>query len=226
MKEFWQGASRALGIVAGFLPTAVGFGAIAIQAGIDLPTTLSMSIWIFAGASQFAAVEAVRQGLPWLSIVLTVWVINLRHIPMSLAAVRKIYRHFGRPQQWLLSHGLVDETFALELSEPLRPFSYYLGMHLCCWLAWVAGTWMGSRLGMQIPERWLQFALPALFLYLLIHSVQRVWSRAIALVLGIGTALVLATLGLGSTGILLSILGVAVVASLVLGVDHNPEEHA
>jgi len=200
----------------GFLPTAISFGAIAVQAGVSNAGAIAMSVWVFAGASQFAAIEAIRQQLPWLSIVLTMLIINLRHVPMSLAASRVVYNRFPGGQRWLLAHGLVDETFALELSDKPHPFAYYLGMHLCCWASWVVGTWIGCQVGMQIPERWLQFALPSLFLYLLINAIQTIQGRAIWAVLAAGIALTFATAGLGSTGILLSILGVAVLATVLL----------
>lgn len=214
MKDFLRGMSRAVGIVAGFLPIAVSFGAIALQSGLSGFATLAMSIWIFAGASQFAALEAINQGLPWFSIVLTVWIINLRHIPMSFA-IQKLYGRFSRVRQLILCHGLVDEAFALETSESPQPFSYYLGLHLACWVAWVGGTWLGGQFGQVVPERWLHFALPALFLCLLVNAVRGIWSRETVLVLGLGVALVLMTQPLGSVGILISILAIALIASFV-----------
>ena len=216
MNDFCRGGLRASGIVVGFLPTAISFGAIAVQAGVPNGGAIAMSVWVFAGASQFAAIEAIRQNLPWLSIVLTVLIINLRHIAMSLAACRLVYNRFPRWQRWLLAHGLVDETFALELSEELRPFPYYLGMHIACWASWVAGTWIGCLVGMQIPDRWLQFALPSLFLYLLINAIQALQGRAIWPVLAAGIALTLATSRSGSMGVLVAILGVAVLATVLL----------
>lgn len=224
MQEFFRGGLRAVGIVLGFLPTAISFGAIAVQAGVPHGGAIAMSVWIFAGASQFAAIEAIRQNLSWLSIVLTILIVNLRHIPMSLAASRMVYSRFPRWQRWLLAHGLIDETFALELSEDPHPFSYYWGMHLACWTSWVAGTWIGSQVGMQIPERWLQFALPSLFLYLLINAIQAVQGRAIWTVLAAGVALTLATARFGSTGVFVAILGVAVLATSLLKQPDEPGE--
>ncbi|MBE9178996.1 AzlC family ABC transporter permease [Oculatella sp. LEGE 06141] len=214
MPEFWRGSLRATGIVVGFFPIAMSFGAIAAQTGVSQLAAMGMSVWVFAGASQFAAIEAVRQDLSAVSIVLTILIINLRHIPMSLAA-QKNYRPFGKVKQFILSHGIVDETFALELSEETHSFAYYLGMHLCCWAAWVIGTGLGGWLGVQLPEQWLAFALPALFLCLLCNSLKQHWSREIMIALGVGIALVLLTQPWGATGVLLSILAVAAIASLL-----------
>lgn len=213
MNHFFAGAKRAAGVVAGFLPIAMSFGAIAVQSGVTSLATIAMSVWIFAGASQFAVIEAINQGLPWLSIVLTVLIINLRHMPMSLS-IQRIYGGFSKPQQWVLSHGLVDETFALEMTEAPQPFLYYLGMHLTCWASWVIGTVIGTQFGLLIPQHWLAFALPSLFLCLLVNGVRDAWTRSTAIATGVGIALVLLTRSLGATGILISILGVVLAISL------------
>ncbi|MBD2462930.1 AzlC family ABC transporter permease [Oscillatoria sp. FACHB-1407] len=222
MNDFLKGASRVIGVVAGFFPIAVSFGAVSVQAGIPAIATIGMSMGVYAGASQFAAAEAVRQGLPWFSIVLTMLIINLRHIPMSLAAAQKIYNRFPWGKRWLLAHGLIDETFALNMLDEPRSFLYYLGMNVSCWSAWVLGTCLGAVVGLQIPERWLQFALPAMFLYLLTDNVRRLWGREVVVVIGIGVALALVTQSFGSTGILIAILGVAIAATLLL----NPPSSA
>jgi 4-azaleucine resistance transporter AzlC len=215
MKNFIKGCSRAVGIVAGFLPIAMSFGAVAIQSGLSQAQTAVMSMWVFAGASQFIVVEGIEQNLDALSLILTIWLINLRHIPMSLAA-QKRYGRFGKIKHLLLCYGLVDETFVLESSEKPQSFAYYLGLHLCCWTAWVIGTIIGASFGELLPENWLKFALPGLFLCLLVDLVRQRWCREMALLLGIGTLLILTTQSFGSTGILLSIIAIAIAASQLL----------
>ena len=219
MQEFGRGYRRVLGVIAGFLPIAMSFGALSVQAGLSVATTVAMSMGLYAGASQFAAIEAVNQGLPWLSIVLTVLIINLRHIPMSLAAVHRNYQRFPFAQRWLLTHGLIDETFALEMSDEHQSFWFYIGMHIGCWSSWVLGTWLGCQVGLCLPhvglclpEQWFQFALPGLFLFLLVSNLKQRWRNEMSIVLFAGIALTLVLQSFGSTGILLAILGVTAIA--------------
>ena len=212
MQEFGRGYRRVLGVIAGFLPIAMSFGALSVQAGLSVAATVAMSMGLYAGASQFAAIEAVNQGLPWLSIVLTVLIINLRHMPMSFAAVHRNYQRFPVVQRWLLAHGLIDETFALEMSDQPRSFWFYIGMHIGCWSSWVLGTWLGCQVGMRLPAQWFRFALPGLFLFLLVSNLQQRWQREMSIVLFAGIALTLALQPFGSTGILLAILGVTAIA--------------
>lgn len=212
MKDFFQGAYQALGAVAGIFPIGISFGALAIQAGLSSLTTIVMSMAVYAGASQFAALESIKQQLPWWSIVVTILVINLRMVPMSFAA-RKVFSRFGLGQQFIFTHGIIDETFALDLSAKPRSLLYYLGTHLSCWIAWVSGTILGCQFGTLFPEKWLNFALPSLFLCLLCDNINRRWNREVLLLLGAGIAVVLATKGLGALGIFLAIVAISLLAS-------------
>ncbi|MUL35943.1 AzlC family ABC transporter permease [Gloeocapsopsis dulcis] len=212
MQEFRTGCSRALGVGVGYVPIAISFGALATQSGLSDAAAVVMSVWVYAGAAQFAALEGIRQNLSWLSIVLTMLLMNLRHIPISLA-INPIFNRFDRKQQLFLAHGLTDEAFALDVSDKPRSWHYYTGIHLFCWLSWILGTWIGCQLGQQIPAQWLQFALPSLFICLLIDNIKT-WNQQIILTILTGVVLVLTLQNIGTLGILISILGVAALATL------------
>jgi 4-azaleucine resistance transporter AzlC len=213
MHDFFKGIYRALGVGVGYFPVAMSFGALATQVGLSVPGAVTMSVWVYAGAAQFAALEGIKQDLFWASIVLTMLLINLRHIPMSLASSR-IFGRFGRKERLFLAHGLTDEAFALDVTDKPRSQFYYLGIHFLCWLSWISGTWLGCQIGAKLPVQWLSFALPSLFICLLVDSIgdrlRREW-----LVVALGVGLVLVTQDWGTLGFLLSILGVTVVAALL-----------
>jgi predicted branched-subunit amino acid permease len=90
MQDFLKGVNRALGVGVGYVPIAISFGALATRSGLSDTAAVVMSVWVYAGAAQFAALEGIRQNLSWLSIVLTMLLMNLRHIPMSLATLFSI----------------------------------------------------------------------------------------------------------------------------------------
>jgi len=218
LKGFGRGLRAAAGVVAGFLPIAMGFGALTLKSGISLGSTAGLSLWLFAGASQFALLEALLQGLSTGAALVTVIVINLRHVPMSLVAQRS-YAHLPRWQQWLLCHGLIDETFAIETSLKQRQsFGFFLGLHLACWGAWNVGTLLGYQFGAFLPERWLRFALPGLFFCLLLGNLQerlgreRRWGTLGVIALGAIATLLFKPLG--SSGLLLAILLTTLAAAL------------
>ncbi|MES1022001.1 AzlC family ABC transporter permease [Gloeocapsa sp. BRSZ] len=212
MQEFLKGVNRALGVGIGYVPIAISFGALATRSGLSDTAAVFMSVWVYAGAAQFAALEGIRQNLSWLSIVLTMLLMNLRHMPMSLA-INPVFNRFNRKQQLFLAHGLTDEAFALDVSDKPQSWHYYTGIHLFCWLSWILGTWIGCQLGQQIPAQWLQFALPSLFICLLTDNIKT-WNQQTILTILTGIVLVIILQNIGTLGILVSILTVAAVATL------------
>ena len=104
-----------------------------------------------------------------------------------------------------LMHVLTDQIFALaharlpQLPEHAR-IGWYTGAAVLAWLSWIAGTAVGAIAGGELTQRWpfindiLPFALPALFLVLIIPRCNnRLWSLTIFL--SAITALLLKVLG-------------------------------
>src|SRR5947209_1116438 len=88
------------------------FGGLAVQAGLRTIETLGMSLLVFAGAAQFAAVPMLGAGASSLTIVLTTYVINMRHYLMA-ATLAPAFRGFPRRWVALVAHGINDESFAI-----------------------------------------------------------------------------------------------------------------
>lgn len=169
------GARDALPLLGGYIPVAISFGLIAVQAGFSAAAAVAVSTLIYAGASQFLFIAMVAAGAPlWLVILMTL-LINARHVVYgpNLAP----YLPAGRLWPWLM-HGLTDQIFALAHTRlPQLPASQRLGWYcsaaLIAWGSWIAGTALGAVAGAEITARWpllgqvLPFALPALFIVLL-----------------------------------------------------------
>src|SRR3990172_5458416 len=81
--HFWAGVRDELPLLVGVFPFGLIYGALALNAGIPLAAAQAMSAILFAGSSQFAAAQLVHESAPALVIVLTIAVINLRHMPYS-----------------------------------------------------------------------------------------------------------------------------------------------
>src|SRR2546427_2387295 len=140
------------------------FGGLAVQAGLRTIETLGMSLLVFAGAAQFAAVPMLGAGASSLTIVLTTYVINMRH---SLMAPRLAPAFRGFPRRWvaLVAQGINDESFAIAVARrnPPDPW-FFIGSVLAVCGSFVAGGLVGALLGGLVagPARWgLDFALPA-----------------------------------------------------------------
>jgi hypothetical protein len=102
------------------------YGLAARNAGFSLIEAMAMSVFVIAGAAQFAAVGLVAQAVPWPAIVLLTALLNARHLLYSAALAPWVA---GRRnlERAAMAHVLTDETFALSLAhfqrvdEPTSP---------------------------------------------------------------------------------------------------------
>jgi 4-azaleucine resistance transporter AzlC len=171
-EEFFSGIRAQLPILLGVAPFGMIFGALAISAGIPPLQAQGFSLFIFAGSSQFIAVGLVGEGAPLLVIVLTIFVVNLRHLLYS-ANLAIHFERLSRPWKIVLSWLLTDEAFAVAALRYRRRDTasahwFTLGTGIVLWATWQASTALGILLGAGIPATWsLDFALPLTFLALL-----------------------------------------------------------
>ncbi len=173
----------------GYLPTGFAFGVLATQAGLPLPLVMAMSLFIFAGALQFAAVPMLLGGAGFATIALTTLLINLRHILYAIPLLNQLPR--GRFAKAYVIGALTDENYSVLTTLP-APRSREIGTWLCLvnHAYWLLGTLIGAAFGLQ-AARWipnLDFALPALFTILAIEQ-YRAKQRAAPVVVGLSAYL-------------------------------------
>ncbi|MEO0807547.1 MAG: AzlC family ABC transporter permease [Cyanobacteria bacterium J06643_4] len=95
--EFWSGARDIIPLIVGAIPFGIIFGTLATTNGLSVGATLAMSAFVFAGSSQFIAAGMIATQTGWLLIVLTTFVVNLRHL---LYAVSLLPYVKTLPQPW------------------------------------------------------------------------------------------------------------------------------
>jgi len=174
------GLRQSLTIVIGYAPVAVTFGILATQFGLTFWEAGLMSFFVFAGASQFIAIEMIHQGATVWMICLTTLILNIRHMLMSLSVVPFFPK---RTLSWslALAQGLTDETFVLNtrvlkdvVGEENRR-RVMLGINLGAFASWVVFTLLGGVIGKWLPVQFsgFQFALLALFIILTVTSLTK-----------------------------------------------------
>ena len=153
-------------------PFALAFGVAAQQAGMDAAGTGLMTAFVFAGASQFAALGLWQEPLPVLSILLATAAVNARFLLMG-AALRPWMAHLPGWKVYPSLFFLADPVWAKSLKEfdaGLDDAGYLLGGGLVFWTIWVAFTMAGYTLGGGIgdPARWgIDVLMPAFFAVML-----------------------------------------------------------
>src|SRR5438552_16615167 len=81
--EFAAGANAEVPVLFGVLPFGLIYGALALQAGIPPGAALAMSSVVLAGSAQFVGTQLFAAGAPGALIILTTFIVNLRHMLYS-----------------------------------------------------------------------------------------------------------------------------------------------
>ena len=183
------GASRALPIVLGYVPIGFATGVLAQKAGLSTFNTVAMSLLVYAGSSQLIAVGLFGAGAPALSIVVTTFVVNLRHLLLSAAIAPKL-NGWRRREVVAFAYELTDETFAVHAADPARRLGRRaaLAMNLTAQASWVLGTWLGVVAGQAIRDVRpfaLDYALPAMFIALLLMQIKDRIQVGVAVLTGV-----------------------------------------
>jgi 4-azaleucine resistance transporter AzlC len=172
-----RGVSRAVPITLGYIPIGFAFGVLAQKAGLSAFNTLAMSIFVYAGSSQLIAVGLFAVGVAPLSIILTTFVVNLRHMLMA-SALAPYLSHWSKLELTVFSYEITDESFALhsvEFPKGVPDPAESIALNLTAQISWVLGSWLGVVAGGLIADVKLfalDYALPAMFIALLMMQLK------------------------------------------------------
>lgn len=212
--DFLSGSKNALPIVAGYLPLGFACGVISDDAGLTVFQTAIMSLLVFAGAGQYIAAGMIGVLMPPLSIIMTVLIVNLRHLLYTSA----LYPHISSwnfLQKAIFSFQITDETFALQSSlfrKKKVSYSMAIGVNITSHLGWIIGNVLGAIFGSYIDNSskfGLDFALPSLFIALLVPQIVNKTGLIVAIVSGI-LSLIFALTGNKSLIILAAVIAATV----------------
>ncbi len=193
-REILAGISQALPIMLGYIIVAGSFGILAREAGFAAWQAVAMSTFVFAGAAQFIALSMFTATVNPAAIIITTFLVNLRHILMS-ASLAPFLQGLKNHSYALLGWGITDETFALNSTvyrEKPRHYWFIYGTNFASYSAWVGGTAAGAYWGTLIPgidQLPLGFVLPAMFISLLVMQItDRVMLLACLIAAGLSIA--------------------------------------
>jgi 4-azaleucine resistance transporter AzlC len=185
-----RGISRAVPITLGYVPIGFAYGVLAQKAGLSTFNTLAMSIFVFAGSSQLIAVGLFATEAAPLSIILTTFIVNLRHMLMASALAPYLSR-WNKYELIALAYEITDESFALHAvefpkGEPNKAET--LALNMTAQASWVLGSWLGLVAGGMITDVKLfalDYALPAMFIALLMMQLKDRTQLIVAITTGI-----------------------------------------
>ncbi len=188
--DFLDGVRDAAPLHLGIAPFGLVAGVAAVEEGLSIAHAIGFSSVVFAGASQLAMIELLGGDAPLAIVVGTAVVVNLRMMMYS-ASIAPYFRDFAARSKAVASYLLTDQAFALSLARYNRDsetnrFAYYVGVALSLWAVWQMSTVLGAVLGTGLPPEWgLGFAVPLVFLALLVPALKDRASAASGLTGGV-----------------------------------------
>ncbi len=225
-KSFWAGVRAEFPLLIGVFPFGLIYGVAALNARISPAASQLMSSIVFAGSAQVITAQLVHEATPGLVIVLTIAVVNLRHVLYSASLAPYIA---ALPTRWkvLLGYLLTDEAYAPSIvhyeKEGITRYAhwFWLGAGFALWFTWQIATALGIFLRAAIPDSWpLDFALPLTFIAMVVPVLKNRPTVAAALSAG-GVALLAYALPYKLGLILAALVGILV--GTILEGQKSPE---
>ena len=150
----WAGFKQLVPISVFVAVFGAAFGLAAVQTGLDGSVILTMSALVFAGASQFAALELWGPQVPLFTLMITVFAINARHLLMG-ATLYPWLRHLPPAKRYSVMFTASDANWAMSMQTFGRGqpgIGLLLGGGLALWIFWVLGTLLGIYFGGAIED--------------------------------------------------------------------------
>ncbi len=170
------GIIDAFPIIIGFVPIAMTFGVLAKNNDISMMNCFLFSAIVFAGASQFIAINILAAGAGAWEMVLTTLLVNFRHFLMSASLATKMTPEM---KSWrpLIAFGVTDEVFSIMSFKKVDlTKEYILTLEYTAYIAWVGGTILGYLVGGVLPELLkvsMGIGLYAMFVAILVPEMKK-----------------------------------------------------
>lgn len=200
--------------IIGFIPVSFICGVLLQSAGLSLFQSILMSVFVYAGSSQFIAASMIGSMSSIISIVITTFIVNLRHLLYS-SSLSVHVEEKSVPKLLLMGHYITDETFAVnyemyQTKDWNDDTNILLGIF--GQIYWLIGIILGSLLGdiIEIPTEIASFSLIAMFIVLITLQITERKKLIVSLVT-IPIALFIMNLYTGSLNIvIISLIGASV----------------
>jgi predicted branched-subunit amino acid permease len=157
--DFARGARDMAGVSMGIAAWALVTGVAMAKSGLPLPLALLMSLIVFAGSAQLAALPLIASGAPIWVVWATALCVNLRFVIFS-AGWRPYFAHLPLWQRLRMGYFTADLNYVIFMRrypEP-RPAAgqvpYFWGGVVTNWSAWQLPSLAGILLADRIPVSW------------------------------------------------------------------------
>lgn len=161
--EYWQGAKDCIPMLPGMVAWGLTMGVSMVNTGMSVTESVAMTLFVFAGSSQLAAIPLIAAGAPMWVILLTGLCVNLRFVVFS-AHLRPYLMHLPRWKRLVSGYLTADLSYVQFVSRFPKPSSdpaqqqtqhaYLVGNYGLTWIGWIGASLIGIALAHQIPANW------------------------------------------------------------------------
>lgn len=189
--DFSIGIKAGLSIAIGYFPIAITFGLLAKTAGLSMIEATAMSLFVYAGASQYIALSLITAAVNPVVIIMNTFIVNIRHFLMTASLNEKTMPE-KRTIKALYAFGITDETFSVLATTKEDKIStpYIFGVTTIAYTSWGIFTAVGHVIGANLPlflQAAMSIALYAMFVGLLVPSMKG--NRKVVMLAGLAAAI-------------------------------------
>jgi predicted branched-subunit amino acid permease len=161
--EFRQGLRASAPVAPGIAAWGLMTGVAMVKSGMSVVEAVAMTLFVYAGSSQLAAIPLIVAGAPAWVIWATGFCVNLRFVVFSLH-LRTYLMHLPRWRRLVNGFLTADLSYALFTSRYPKPAAtpderdaqeaFLAGNYCMTWFAWTGASLAGVALGNLIPSAW------------------------------------------------------------------------
>lgn len=186
MNEFLRGIKKGFPICLGYIPVSFTFGLIAVKMGFNPLEATIISLTNMASAGQFAGIRLIEGGAPYIELIITTFVINVRYFLMSLSLSQKVATDLPFYKRAIMAFCITDEVFALAAMEKEDvSFPFFGGLMATPIFGWTLGTCLGAVASGLLPpmlQGCFGIALYCMFIAIIIPPARTGRKVAIAVI--------------------------------------------
>jgi 4-azaleucine resistance transporter AzlC len=208
----------------GVIPFGLAYAVTAREAGLSVVETQALSLFVFAGSAQVSAAGLFAAGAGGFPIVLTTFLLNVRHVLYGLSLSQSL--KLTRTQVPVAGFFLTDEAFGVASARGARTFRTLLGTELSLFLTWNLATLVGAFSASAIPDPeklGVDVVFPLAFLALLIPLLRTRIELVVALASGLLAWVIARALSGGLPILVTGVAGALLGAWLTRGSTESPE---
>jgi predicted branched-subunit amino acid permease len=161
--EFRQGMAATASVAPGIAAWGLMTGVAMVKSGMSVIEAVAMTVLVYAGSSQLAAIPLIVAGAPAWVIWATGFCVNLRFVVFSLH-LRDYLMHMPRWRRLVNGFLTADLSYAVFVARFPEPApdedgrgvqeSFLAGNYFMTWTAWTGASLLGVALGNLVPSTW------------------------------------------------------------------------